>query len=319
MQSKKIKRIIYILLLIFASIFAQSFLYACENTHKEYEIVCTLFPQYDFCREILGKEDGIKLLLDYGKDAHSYELTLTDKKNIENSKAFFYIGGESEKWVNDVKNSTDLSTTKMICLSEGIDLIPIIHSDDISDNDNEHMHEQMFDEHIFLSLKNSIKMCENIYKTLCEIYPEKVDELTVNYDNYISKLTSLDTQYKETINKLKNKTMIMADRFPFIYTARDYGIECYAAFNGCSSDMEITIGKKLDLQKKYLELNLPGVFIIENGNKDLANSIMGSKGGKIYELHSCQSITKQESNEETYLTLMNRNLNVFKEGLTVVD
>ena len=317
MQNKEIKKTIALFILTVLIGALVGIFSACNNIEIKYDVVCTIFPQYDFCRQILGSEEGLALLLDYGKDAHSYELNLTDKKNIENSKVFFYIGGESEKWVDDVKISTQSTNVNMICLSEGLDLIPLIHSGE--DIKEQHEHTESFDEHVFLSIKNSIKMCKTIYDNLCKIYPNKKEQMEANYNKYISELTILDTLYTETITNLNNKIMIMADRFPFIYTARDYGINCYAAFDGCSSDMEITIGKKIELQKKYSEMNLPGVFIIENGNRELANSIMGDRIGKIYELHSCQTVTKFESENDTYLTLMRKNLNTFVEGMTIVN
>ena len=312
MQRKKILRFLLTVCLIVWSISTTLTFVSCKNTDNgDCDIVCTLFPQYDFCRQIMGTDENIKLLLNYGTDAHNYELTLSDKVAIKNSKAFFYIGGESEKWVNKLFESDSSIIEKSVNLSEGLDLIPINHSHEETEDE----HEDLFDEHVFLSIKKSILMCEKIKDKICSLYPEKKNEYEHNFEEYVSELNDLDNLYDVTIKGAKSKTIIVADRFPFVYTARDYGLDYYAAFDGCSTDSEISISTKSMLKTKYEELNLPGVFIIENGNVAFAESVMENRKGKIFKLHSCQTITKEESINETYISLMKRNLDALSEGL----
>lgn len=310
MQRKRVLKLLLIVCLILINGSISLLMVSCNNKNEDKcEIVCTLFPQYDFCRQIMGTDENVKLLLNYGTDAHNYELTLSDKMAISNARAFFYIGGESEKWVNKLFESNPSFIAKSVNLSSGLNLIPINHSHE------EDEHEKTFDEHVFLSIKNSIAMCEKIKEKICSLYPDKKAEYERNYKEYISKLNDLDNQYRDTIQNAKNRTIIVADRFPFVYTARDYGINYYAAFDGCSTDSEISMSTKANLKKKYEELDLQGVFIIENGNVDFAKSVMENRMGKIFKLHSCQTITKEESVNETYVSLMKKNLEVLSEGL----
>ena len=74
-------------------------------------IVTTIFPEYDWVKEILGdKADNaeITMLLDNGVDLHSYQPTADDIVKISDCNLFIYVGGESDGWVDDaLKNATN--------------------------------------------------------------------------------------------------------------------------------------------------------------------------------------------------------------------
>ena len=71
---------------------------------KSLNIVCTIFPEYDWVKEILGshaENDTITYLLDNGVDLHSYQPTTADMTKIAQCDLFIYVGGESDEWVED--------------------------------------------------------------------------------------------------------------------------------------------------------------------------------------------------------------------------
>ena len=71
---------------------------------KSLNIVCTIFPEYDWVKEILGshaENDTITYLLDNGVDLHSYQPTASDMAKIAQCDLFIYVGGESDEWVED--------------------------------------------------------------------------------------------------------------------------------------------------------------------------------------------------------------------------
>ena len=77
-----------------------------ERYHKtdKLSIVTTIFPEYDWVREILGdKADNaeVTMLLDNGVDLHSYQPTADDIVKISDCDLFIYAGGESDGWVDD--------------------------------------------------------------------------------------------------------------------------------------------------------------------------------------------------------------------------
>lgn len=308
---KKMKKILPGVLIVVCIISAVFGLISCGEVQK-YDVVCTIFPQYDFVRNIAGDSLSVKMLLPAGTDAHNYELTTRDKSAIANCSVFIYIGGESEKWVKDVRKSTNISKSIWLDLSKKVGLMDAVH-----DHEDEHDdHEETFDEHYYLSIRDTVDLCNAIAEELSSAFPEKKGEFEANCKEYVSKLKDLDTLYEETFAEMNDKKAYFADRYPFAYLFRDYGIECDSLFGGCSTDTEITAQKKIDFEKAFSLSGKSGVFVLENGNTKVAQSIVEKCGGKIYTLDSCQTVTKKELENGTgYYEKMKKNLDVIKEGI----
>ena len=121
-------------------------------------VIATLFPQYDFAREIAGDKADIKLLLPPGMESHSFEPTPGDIITIHNSDIFLYTGDEMEPWVSGIVENIDgkeesennkgghSSKTPVIAdLSHGIELHKDEHNHDHEDEfceDESHDHEE---------------------------------------------------------------------------------------------------------------------------------------------------------------------------------
>ena len=288
----------------------------CTQDNETYDVVCTVFPQYDLCRQIAGEKLKIKMLLPAGTDAHNYQLTISDKMAVKNSKVFVYIGGESEGWVTEILESTDMSGVQCIAWMDNCSLLSRKEDDHDHDHEHEHGHNAEYDEHVYLSVKNAIAFCGVLCEQLCTVFPDKSEEFKQNSQRYVSELVSLDAQYAETLSTKTNKTMYFADRYPFAYLANDYALDCVTPYHGCSTDTEITLKEKTDFKTAYAASGAKGVFVLENGYEDLAKSVTSECGGKIYRVHSCQSLSKEELDSGLrYLDIMRSNLTVLSEAL----
>ena len=74
-----------------------------ENT-TELKVVTTIFPEYDWVRQIAGDQISnidLTMLLDNGVDLHSYQPTAEDIMKVSDCDLFVYVGGESDAWVED--------------------------------------------------------------------------------------------------------------------------------------------------------------------------------------------------------------------------
>ncbi len=307
---KKIMIIAFAIMIILSAITVFA---GCEE-EAEWDVVCTIFPQYDFCKKICGDNLSVKMLLPVGTDVHNYQLTTKDKSAIKSSKLFVYIGGESENWVDDVVKSTDLSDVKLLKLADETELIA-------TNGAHNHEHEDLteeknFDEHIWLSVKNAVLICNAITRELCELFPDKKDIFIANNAIYTSELTELDTRYREELAEYEGKKLYFADRFPFIYLTEEYGLEYRSMYKGCSTDMLISAEDKLLFENDYKESGAKAVFVLEQGDLTLAKSVTERCGGEILTLDSCQTITKKELENNTgYVEIMKKNFATIKEGL----
>lgn len=303
------------------------------NKTDKLSIVTTIFPEYDWVREILGdKADNaeITMLLDNGVDLHSYQPTADDIVKISDCDLFIYVGGESDGWVEDALRNAANRNMKVInlleVLGDSVKTEEIVegmqeeHEDAHAHDDaEEHEHEEEADEHVWLSLKNAKMLVRVISKALQELDPDNKDIYAANADAYVKKLSALDAEYQAAVDAASNKTILFGDRFPFRYLVDDYGLRYYAAFVGCSAETEAGFETISFLAKRVDEWKLPCVLTIEGAQHKIAETIVRNttmKNQKVLTMDSMQSTTTQDvKNGTTYLSVMEKNLSVLKEAL----
>ena len=303
------------------------------NKTDKLSIVTTIFPEYDWVREILGdKADNaeITMLLDNGVDLHSYQPTADDIVKISDCDLFIYVGGESDGWVEDALRNAANRNMKVInlleVLGDSVKTEEIVegmqeeHEDAHAHDDaEEHEHEEEADEHVWLSLKNTKMLVRVISKALQELDPDNKDIYAANADAYVKKLSALDADYQAAVDAASNKTILFGDRFPFRYLVDDYGLRYYAAFVGCSAETEAGFETISFLAKRVDEWKLPCVLTIEGAQHKIAETIVRNtttKNQKVLTMDSMQSTTTQDvKNGTTYLSVMEKNLSVLKEAL----
>ncbi|MBR1592950.1 MAG: zinc ABC transporter substrate-binding protein [Ruminococcus sp.] len=298
---------------------------AAENADsKSFSIVCTIFPEYDWVREILGgraENADITYLLDKGIDLHSFQPTADDIMKISSCDMFVYVGGESDEWVEDTLSDASNKDMMVINLMDILGDAAKVEEfkegmQEEDEEDDGGTEETEYDEHIWLSLKNAEILCTEIEKNIAAIDPENSDEYKSNLETYISQLNELDGDFRELIDSSSVKTLIFGDRFPFRYFVDDYGLDYYAAFVGCSAETEASFETIAFLADKIKELDCDTVFTLENSDKSIADTVIRTSGKyvKIAELNSIQSVSKSDiDNGATYLSLMRRNYDVLKD------
>ena len=288
---------------------------------EKIRIVTTIFPEYDWVREILGdKADSaeITMLLDNGVDLHSYQPTADDLIKLSDCDLFVYVGGESDGWVEDALKSAANRDRKVINLLEVLgDSVKEEETVEGMQEEEEDQEEQEYDEHVWLSLKNAKTLVGAISAALQELDPDNKDTYAANADAYGQKLSALDAEYQKAVSAGTYKTLLFGDRFPFRYLVDDYGLSYYAAFAGCSAESEASFETVSFLARKAEEGKLPCVLTIEGKNHKIAETIVQNTAGKnqkILTMDSMQSTTSQDV-ATTYLSLMAKNLDVLKEAL----
>lgn len=296
---------------------------AQSAAEEKIRIVTTIFPEYDWVREILGdKADSaeITMLLDNGVDLHSYQPTADDLIKLSDCDLFVYVGGESDGWVEDALKSAASKDRKVIHLLEILgDSVKEEETVEGMQEEEEDQEEKEYDEHVWLSLKNAKTLVGAISAALQELDPGNKDTYATNAAAYIEKLSALDGEYQAAVDAATYKTLLFGDRFPFRYLVDDYGLSYYAAFAGCSAESEASFETVSFLARKVDEGKLPCVLTIEGKNHKIAETIVQNTAGKnqkILTMDSMQSTTSQDAARgRTYLSLMAKNLDVLKEAL----
>ena len=285
-------------------------------------IVTTIFPEYDWVMNILGNNPAnaeVTLLLDNGVDLHSYQPTADDIMKIATCDMFIYVGGESDRWVEDALSEAvnkDMVVINLLeVLGDSVKEEEVVEGMQEDDED-----ETEYDEHVWLSLKNAVICTEAISHALQDkVDPENYITYAENAAEYTRKLFTLDREYEETIANASGDTLLFGDRFPFRYLTDDYDLNYYAAFAGCSAETEASFETVTFLAGKVDELNLGCILTIETSDGKIAETIRDNTSTgdqKILVLDSLQSVTMDDIiNGVTYLSIMKENLNVLSEAL----
>lgn len=288
-----------------------------NNNDDTLSIVTTIFPEYDWVKEVAKGNDDLEitLLLDTGADLHSYQPSASDIRKIADCDLFIYVGGESDEWVKDTLDAGINEDMKVICLMDVLgDSLKEEEIKEGMEEGREHDHEEEaeYDEHVWLSLRNAGVFIEEIRDTLTVIDPEHGDLYAANAEAYSKKIDTLDKTYTDVFAKAHNKTVLFADRFPFRYLFDDYGLDYYAAFPGCSSESSASFETVIFLAGKADELSLSSVAVLENSDQQIAKTVIASTKNQDQEtvvLNSLQSVTgDQIGNGITYLSIMEEDL-----------
>jgi len=281
---------------------------SCTSANEKTEgldVITTNFTYYDFVRQISGGECLPEMLLSGGQDSHSYEPTAQEMIRISEADIFICTGGESDAWVDEMLSSisSDVVVMKMMDYIE-----PLCNDDhDEEGHNHEHGHEE-YDEHIWTSPKNAAIIADEIAKTMCEVDPENADSYKKGFAAFNVELIKLDTDLKAAAEKL-DKPLIFGDRFPFLYMAKNYGIDYRAAFSGCSSETEPSAARMTELIEAAKEFKVKTIFYIEFSTEKVANTIAEAVGAKTGIFYSCHSVYDEDfENGETYISLMRKNI-----------
>ncbi len=311
---------------------------------KRLNIVCTNFPEYDFVRAIAKDQADITMLLKPGAESHSYEPTPEDIIKIQKSDLFLYVGGDSDEWVAGMLKSMDTKNMTIFKLMDAVDLIEEGHSEGMEpekeeeepaaeksaasegesaseksaseEAESEEEEGPEMDEHVWTSPVNAEKIVEKLAETMEKLDPEKKESFSKNAEDYIGKLKKLDQEFRDVVNSGKRKEIIVADRFPFTYFCKEYGLSYYAAFPGCSTDTQPSAKTIAFLQDKVKEDQIPVVFHIELSNEQMADAICKDTGAKKELLNAIHNVTDEDFKAGvTYVDLMEKNVPALKEAL----
>lgn len=302
---KKIK----ILLLAFIFI-----LVGCTSnpTNDKFTITSTYFPGYDFARAITGDNANITMLIKPGSEVHSFDPSPRDIINIQNSDIFIYVGGESESWVDDILSTLDTSKMTIIRLMDYVDL----SYEEQKEGMEIESKEEEYDEHIWTSPKNAIKLVNAIYEAIIKKDETNKETYLNNKNKYINELELLDREIEDIVSNSKRKVLVFGDRFPFKYFTDSYNLDYYAAFPGCSSETEPSAKTISFLINKVKIEQIPVVFYLEMSNKKVANIIAEETNAKLLMFHSIHNVTKDEFEKGyTYIDLMKKNIDNLSEAL----
>lgn len=290
-----------------------------EKTQK-LRVVTTMFPYYDFVRQIAGDRVELSLIIPAGMDSHSFEPTPAHMKTIGEADLIIWNGGEMEHWMEQVLEASDVSQKRVLTM---MDYVSVVETEDVegmeeghSETHHHHGDQVEYDEHIWTSPVNAGILANVIGQTLAEEDGDWKEEYQEKTNAYVGQLKELDLEFLRLSEEKKRSTIVVGDQFPFRYLAEEYGFSYQAAFSGCSSDTEPSARTIAYLIDRIKEEGISVVYYLELGNKRVSQVIEEETKASPLLLHSCHNVTPEEfARGATYLELMRQNVINLRKGL----
>lgn len=326
-----------ILSILISLTLALSLFSGCSNLNfgaddGKLNIVCTIFPEYDWVKQILGdntENAELTLLIDNGVDLHSFQPSAQDIATISTCDLFVYVGGESDTWVDDAlaqATNDDMVVIDLLeVLGDEVEEEEVVEGMQAEEEEEEEaegegeVEEIEYDEHVWLSLQNAIAICNHISSALQDLDADNAEVYKANTASYVEQLSALDDEYRQVVSEASFDTVVFGDRFPFRYLTDSYDLNYYAAFVGCSAETEASFETIIFLATKIDELGLTSILTIENSNQEIANTIIENTADAnqtILVMNSMQSTTREDIEEgASYLSIMESNLQVLEDAL----
>lgn len=298
-----------------------------SREHREMEdisrpkVVTTIFPQYDFVRQIAGDTVSLQMLLKPGEETHSYEPTPQDIIAIQNSDLFLYVGGENDEWVEDILDAPEMSRVRTLRLVDCVDVLEEERTEGMKKERHAWFgnEEQEMDEHVWTSPQNAIRITERITQELIRLDSVHEEEYESNRNAYRMELEELDRQFREVTEAASQKghsILVFGDRFPFRYFTEEYGLDYYAAFPGCASDTEPSAATMAFLIRKIKEERIPVVLKMELSSDQIAHAAAEASEAEVRVFYSCHNLTAEQFEAgDSYLGMMRANVETLKEAL----
>jgi zinc transport system substrate-binding protein len=290
-----------------------------QETGSKIEVVTTLFPTYDFCRQVGKDKVNVTLLLPPGVEAHAFEPKPHDIARINKADVFIYTGAAMEPWVEDILKGVSNKDLIVVDASMGIALMG---GDDHTEEGEHHEEEQGMhhhggkDPHIWLDLGNAQMMVSTIASALAAKDPANRDFYAANAGEYNAQLNDLDNRFKQTLSTAQHKTIIYAGHFAFGYFTKRYGLTHVSPYQGFSPDAQPRPRAIVELIKTMRVSGQKYVYFEELLDPKVARVIASETGASLELLSGAHNVSKDDlAKGVTFVQIMEKNLEKLKVGL----
>ena len=293
-----------------------TFLLGTACAEGRIKVVCTDFPCYDFARQAAGELAEVSMLIKPGTEVHAYDPTPSDILAVGDADLFIYIGGESDAWADDILDGFGADGPATLRLMDCVDGLIEEEEDEGHDHDHDHGEGPEYDEHIWTSPVNAARMAQAVGEALAGVDPENGAEYLAAAGDYAGQIEALDQEIREIVESARRRELVFADRFPFLYFVREYGLDYLAAFPSCTADTEPSAQIVMSLIKRVAEDHIPAVYTIELSTQAIAKTVAEETGAEILTMQSLQTVSQADFDAgENYVSIMKQNIEALRKGL----
>ncbi len=311
----------YIILIIIMSMLVVTFGNRNDQTAKTDKklIVATLFPEYDFAKQIVKDKMDVKLLVKSGVETHNYEPTAKDMIMIlDKCDVFLYTGDKLEPWTSNIVKNLEENSKKAVNTAENVELIKIedfeekhINKQIVYDSE-EHESEEIYDEHIWLSMDNALKMIDTILKEIVTIDPTNKEFYEKNAKEYKAEIVELKENYSNLIANSNKKEIAIGGEFAYAYLVEELGLRFVSVYDNCGEGEDPSLARIKSVIDYINENNMQVIYYEELSEGTVAKMISEETNAEPLVLYS---IHNADVEKDTYVSLMKENYKNLEKGL----
>ncbi|MDW0116044.1 zinc ABC transporter substrate-binding protein [Sporosarcina thermotolerans] len=277
-------------------------------------VYTTVYPLQYFTERIGGEFVDVHSIYPVGADEHSFDPTQKDMIALSDADLFFYIGLGLEGFVENAQKTLKGEHVELVATGNSIsdDQLKEGSHEEHEDEDHDHGH---FDPHVWISPKLSIELAASIKESLIAKMPDQEESFSKNFSLLEDDLIELDERFKELSANAKTKTFFVSHA-AFGYIANEYGLT-QVAIAGLNSQSEPSQKQLTQIVEQAKEEQIHYILFEQNVSSKLTEVVRKEIGAESLTLHNLGVLTQEDvKNNETYFTLMERNLRVLEQALS---
>lgn len=272
-------------------------------------IVTTIYPLYDFTKQVVGDKADVVLLVPAGAEPHDWEPAPADMIKIKNAKLFIYNGAGMEAWIDKLQSSI-LNGKKVVKASDYVTVLPAQFTEE-----GEPAPAGVTDPHIWLDPVNVQAIVQGIANAVSETDSANTEYYQSNANNYIAQLQALDQDYQILSNAPRKQ--IVTSHAAFGYLAKRYGLQ-QVAIMGLAPDAEPTPQRMAEIIRYVKANGIQCIFFETLVSPKLSEVIASEAGAQTLVLNPIEGLTDEEiAQGANYITEMRMNLTNLKIALGV--
>jgi zinc transport system substrate-binding protein len=284
-----------------------------EPEVKKIKVVTTMYPVYEFVKQVGGDKVDVVMLIPPGAEPHDWEPTAKDIIQIKDAKIFAFHGKDFEP-VEKLLKKEVLGNALPLEVSKDVIKLEAKHEEKEEEHGHSHDEEHKFDPHAWLDPLAVQQEIKTIAEALVSVDEKNAEYYKKNADAYNKKLAELDEQYKKGLAGMTRKEIVTSHR-AFGYLANRYGFE-QLGIMGLSPDAEPTPDKMAKITEFCREHKVKYIFFETLTSPKLAQTIAKETGAELLVLNPIESLTEQEMKDgKNYLTIMGENLANLQKAL----
>ncbi|WP_312523941.1 metal ABC transporter solute-binding protein, Zn/Mn family [Anaerospora sp.] len=271
-------------------------------------IVTTIYPLYEFTKQVVGDKADVVLLVPNGAEPHDWEPSPADLIKVKNASLVIYNGAGLEPWVDKIGSST-LSGKQTLSAAS---VVPLLQAQ--YDEEGESAAAGVMDPHVWLDPINAQAIVQAIAAAAAQTDPSNSDYYFANSAKYSTQLAELDNEYQLALASTARRDIITSHA-AFGYLAARYGLN-QIAIMGLSPDAEPTPERMAQVIRHVRSAGIKYIFFETLVSPKLSEIIASETGAQTLVLNPLEGLSDDEiANGENYVTVMRMNLTNLKYAL----